>query len=281
MQTTPTRLNHVFSSCVPHPRFASFVSTMKAIIIGGFAGLLMLFVGDLRSAGEAEPFHRQVYRSFDGHKALTLISGDECELRDGDTTILCKYTKEPDALRVIATALGTNEVIYFRFTSAGIVDNHGLGLLTPEGYAEMATKIANMDREKSVREERTATLTTEAKKPTKVLGEYRASYGGWDKELHTLTVSDVDLSDKEKGFTIWFGELSSVSYDKGSSSGYDVLVVENAAKDFGSTPNFNWYFTNQQDQMTFCETLDTAVKAWRAKYHEVPQCAYFGTRRQN
>jgi hypothetical protein len=84
---------------------------------------------------QAEPFHGQVYRSPDGQKSLTLISVDECELNDGGPTLLCKYTKQSDALRLVVTALGTNQIIYYRITDQGIQDKCGVVLLSPGGYA--------------------------------------------------------------------------------------------------------------------------------------------------
>ena len=51
------------------------------------------------SQAQAEPFHGQVYRTFNGRTTLTLISAAECEIRDGTTTLLCKYTRQGDTLR--------------------------------------------------------------------------------------------------------------------------------------------------------------------------------------
>jgi len=80
---------------------------------------------------EAEPFRGQVYRSLDGDVILTLISRDELELRENGPTFLCKYTKQNDALRVIVTALGTTQVLYFRFVDEGLRANDGTVLYTP------------------------------------------------------------------------------------------------------------------------------------------------------
>lgn len=89
---------------------------------------------DIREPVEAEAFHGEVYRSLDGRTALTLISRDECELRDSGRTILCKYTRQADALRVVATVLGTNEVVYYRLVEQGIQDNSGSVLFSPARY---------------------------------------------------------------------------------------------------------------------------------------------------
>lgn len=86
---------------------------------------------------EAQPFNGQSYRTQDGRSAITLISSDELEyrVRDG-RTLLCKYTSQQDALRVIVTALGTQEVLYFRRVPNGLVSNDGILYLNPSGLAE-------------------------------------------------------------------------------------------------------------------------------------------------
>lgn len=85
---------------------------------------------------QAEAFRGQVYKSFDQRKVLTLISKDECELSEHGTILLCKYTKQNDNLRVVTTALGTSQVLYYRFTNQGLQDNDGHVLFSPEGLLE-------------------------------------------------------------------------------------------------------------------------------------------------
>ena len=83
---------------------------------------------------EAKPFKGEVYRSSDGRSTLTLTSNEECELRQDSDIILCKYTRENDALRVIVTAMGTTHVVYYRFINQGVQDNDGAILLSPLGH---------------------------------------------------------------------------------------------------------------------------------------------------
>lgn len=109
---------------------------------------------------QAEPFHGQVYRSFNGRSTLTLISQDECELNQGGTTLLCKYTKQPDALRVVVTAMGTNQVIYYRITDQGIQDNSGNVMLSPDRYAA-AIEQARIAREAEAARQRASQLEQE------------------------------------------------------------------------------------------------------------------------
>jgi type II secretion system protein G len=83
---------------------------------------------------EAAAFEGKTYKSVDGERALTLISREECEYRNGSTTLLAKYTEQSDALRVVMNTFGAQEVIYFRITPDGLRSNQGLELLTPTGY---------------------------------------------------------------------------------------------------------------------------------------------------
>jgi hypothetical protein len=87
---------------------------------------------------EAQPLNGQSYRTRDGRLAITLISSEELEyrVRDG-TTLLCKYSSQQDALRVIMTAFGTQQVLYFRRVPNGLLSNDGILYLSPSGLAEI------------------------------------------------------------------------------------------------------------------------------------------------
>jgi hypothetical protein len=96
------------------------------------------------------PFNGETFRSFDGSTVLTLISKDECEMKEGPDTFLCKYTRQDGSLRVVMAQLGTNLVLYFRRVPEGLQDNHGKFLLTPPSY-QAAVK---MVQEKRLAEQR-------------------------------------------------------------------------------------------------------------------------------
>lgn len=129
---------------------------------------------------QAEPFQGQLYRSFDGRMVLTLISRDECELNTRGTTLLCKYTKQSDALRVVATAMGTNQVIYYRFTDQGIQNNDGEVLLSPDRYnaAIEQVRMAQAHQERMRRDAEELKLTEQRRKET-ALAERRNKYLEW------------------------------------------------------------------------------------------------------
>jgi hypothetical protein len=87
---------------------------------------------------EAAAFNGQAYRTANGESAITLISSDELEYRvDNDTTLLCKYSDQGGALRVILTELGTQHVLYFRRVPNGLMSNNGRLYLNAAGLAEL------------------------------------------------------------------------------------------------------------------------------------------------
>jgi hypothetical protein len=94
---------------------------------------------------QPELFQRQVYKTLNGSLVLTLISKDECESTKGGVTVLAKYTKQDDRLRVVEQDSGTNVVNYFRVTAKGLVDGKGSVLLSAEAYA---ATIDRLERER-------------------------------------------------------------------------------------------------------------------------------------
>ena len=131
---------------------------------------------------EAEPFRGEVYRTLNGQTALTLISRDECELRNGQQTLLCKYTKQTDSLRVVVTAFGTNQVVYYRNTPQGIQDNEGMVLLAPQPYAAAVeqTRLAREHQEK-MRREAEERERAEQRAKESALANRRSKYLEWFK----------------------------------------------------------------------------------------------------
>ena len=167
---------------------------------------------------EAEAFHGEIYRSLDGQTALTLISRDECELRNGRDTLLCKYTKQSNALRVVVTALGTNQVVYYQLTNEGIQDNQNAVLLSPERYASAMEQMRlareraenarqdderrkrQMEAAKQAEEDRLVVVLAASKKETKTLGKFKCVPAGMNPDyrpderyIPEVTVTDVSV----------------------------------------------------------------------------------------
>ena len=129
---------------------------------------------------QAQPFHGQVYRSFDGRTTLTLISRDECELNEGGTTLLCKYIKQSDALRVVLTTMGTNQVVYYRVTDQGIQDNHGNLLLSPDRYAAaMEQGRIEQERQERMRREEVERRLAEENRKRAAVEEQKVQFISW------------------------------------------------------------------------------------------------------
>ena len=87
---------------------------------------------------QAVAWKGESYHTRNGRSAITLISSDELEYRLADNTILlCKYTDQGQALRVIVTAFGTQQVQYFRRVQNGLVSNDGDIYLNAAGMTEL------------------------------------------------------------------------------------------------------------------------------------------------
>ena len=155
---------------------------------------------------QAEPFHGQVYKSVDGGNMLTLTSKEDCELTQGGTTLPCKYTKQTDALRVVATVMGTPQVIYFRFTDQGLQDNNGLVLLAPQQYADAIAKIQKAEEERQKEEQEKQRIAEKiAKETTDCMAESKTnssfslvmetppSQFGLYLTEGTMTITDVSI----------------------------------------------------------------------------------------
>jgi len=118
--------------------------------------------GGGKSHVEAKPFKGESFRTADGSSVITPISPEEAEFRlSNGTTLLCKYTEQEDALRVVASVNGTQQVIYFKRVPNGL-SNEGMTYLNATAYAEEQQK-------QKVARERIATMVAESKKESKTL----------------------------------------------------------------------------------------------------------------
>jgi TonB family protein len=64
----------------------------------------------------------KIFRTADDQQSIKIISSDELELtRDhAGPHFVCKYSKESESLRVVATVLGTTQALYFKVTDQGL-----------------------------------------------------------------------------------------------------------------------------------------------------------------
>jgi hypothetical protein len=159
---------------------------------------------------------------------LTLISKDECELNEHGTIFLCKYTKQNDNLRVVTTALGTSQVLYYRFTNQGLQDNDGNVLLSPEVFSEFQRQAelarlaqqeaqAAAERQKAERQ-RLAALASQREAEEQRLADERARKEAPEKLLAFLTTRPALNGTYETGFGPTKVTLRVMSFDSGRAS---------------------------------------------------------------
>lgn len=224
---------------------------------------------------EAQPFHGQVYRSINGQNALTLVSSDELELREGNTTLLCKYSKQPDALRVVMTAMGTNQVIYFRFINVGLQDNEGRVFLSPQAYVA-AVEQSRIAQERAENEQREAErqqkehqahltdLLAKAKehhrtiRTESVLSQHFQTF---EPAKIVLTDADMTYSNERITRVIWFGDIRKIE-PLNQNPPTTVINTSNGGDWFIS-------FSSQDQENDFNKCLTDTIQQWQAANAEI------------
>ncbi|HYC92484.1 MAG TPA: hypothetical protein VEO54_24975 [Thermoanaerobaculia bacterium] len=104
---------------------------------------------------EAVAFKGEAYRTRSGTSSVILVSRDELEYTTNGTTFLCKYSEQGNALRVILTALGTQQVLYFRRVQGGLQSNDGEIYLSETGLAEVERQ-EELERQRQIQAEAAA-----------------------------------------------------------------------------------------------------------------------------
>lgn len=234
---------------------------------------------------EAAPFQGRTYRTFDGRKALTLISRDECEFRDDQTTLLCKYNQQDNTLRVVMNVLGTQQVVYFRNTTNGIQDNQGTEFLTPQAHTARVTELREREeRAQNAREEIQARLRAERDRrqhlrakataqPTKPIRSFnipQETFAGFS------TIDRVDVADKaltlhnkdsNESITLWFFDFDGLSDEPGGDRSVQTRLIHVGS--FEKSPNRIYemfYVDNQRWLADFKSTVEKAYTSWKKQY---------------
>lgn len=73
---------------------------------------------------QPKPFKGLTYRGIEGH-IITMTSPDELELTEGGVNLVCKYTQQDNAIRVVVNTLGTTQAVYYRIRPDGLEDPKG------------------------------------------------------------------------------------------------------------------------------------------------------------
>jgi TonB family protein len=111
-----------------------------------------------------------LFRAVTEAPRIKVISDDELEFtpdRDG-ANLVCKYSRDGDSLRVVATVLGSTQAIYFKFVPEGLQSPGGT-ILYDVAHIEAASKAAAAERERrldatvAAAVAQTATVTPQAK----------------------------------------------------------------------------------------------------------------------
>src|SRR5665213_1387291 len=219
---------------------------------------------------EADAFHEQLYKSIDGTKVLTLISKDECEITyagSGFGTLLCKYTKQNDKLRVVETALGTTLVLYYRITDQGLRDNEGNVLLSPAGYTDAIARLESQRKAKQIEDQRVARVAVESK----IASQTNATFSVINRSILTLT--DVSLKiDNDQNYIsnraeIYFSEIYEIPDGYKIPNTEGVFFSVNYVRDERSI----WLSPEckSEDQAKFIrDAIVRAFNAWKVKFPE-------------
>ena len=209
------------------------------------------------------PMAREVYRSFDGRTRIEIISPDECEISDGAAILLCKYSRQPQSLRVVATASGTNQVLYYQFTPQGLEDNKGRVLFSPRQYELAVEQVEAAKKQQQAEKERIQAVVKASETPEREIGRYALSYR--NRGSATLRLSDVDITIEEDSRKILFKDIWNISRQEGFSH---IVVSDSDKGNFefdADTPTGN----------AFGIAAKAAIEAWRLKWHSVPQVKRF------
>src|ERR1035441_5915990 len=75
---------------------------------------IVVFASTCVAHAQANAFKGEVYRSQDGRVVVTITSSDELELAQNGVNLICKYTRQATAIRVVETTMGTSQAVYYR-----------------------------------------------------------------------------------------------------------------------------------------------------------------------
>lgn len=240
---------------------------------------------------QAEPFQGQVYKSLNGKTVLTLVSKDECELAERGTTLLCRYTKPNNTLRIVTTALGTSQVIYFRFTDQGLEDSNGDVLLSPEKYTAAIKMLNQRQREEEKQElekQRVAEVLANSIIETRTLSTFSLAQklgvgqGGTtfptegsviltDVSLKFRTIDHFTFYDGKDNEDVLFSQVKRIG-DVGDGTSRDAFVLDADPIDrvsfyTGARPAI-LYFKSEAEAQTVHDAMLKAFNEWKQKFPE-------------
>lgn len=221
-----------------------------------------------KQAFEAKPFHGEVYRTGDDNKTLTLISTDECEVKQGGKIFLCKYSKQDDALRVVMAISGTTEVVYYKLVPEGLNEENGAILFNDSEYKSVRKRQEDAAR---ARTEKIAALVAESKQQSAPIFKFRI-LGGWrqpvsgDVEVKKCWVEINLVRDGKKLHdTIWYGDILGLpGFRVANHMEFDIREPGKGGQAFFA--GFELYPENEIEMYANAERFASFVKDWRERY---------------
>ena len=236
---------------------------------------------------QPKAFKGQVYRTIDGRAAITMVSADELELAEGGVNLICKYSKQDEVVRTVVNTLGTTQAVYYRITPEGLQDREGRVFYSPDRLAVAVQEAALASARKAEQEQRRAqqeeetrrrgeALTPQSKQPSITIAEIPAFSRWYANSAMKVTLTDVNVVLGSS--TLWFGGIAAIKvgpYQQGTDAPWKVDVGYGEPGGGGYSGN-EVYFADEATLNRFQTSLDTAIRAWRAKYSEVPQIQYRG-----
>jgi hypothetical protein len=227
-------------------------------------------------------FNGTVYSSIDGSTVIRMISSDELEIERQGTNLVCKYTKQGDVIRAVVNSFGTTQAVYYQTTPEGLQDKEGLIFYSP-ARLETARQQAAAARQQAVEQarleaqrkeeagRRAVALYRETITPTKVISTYETFFtmDAGEEAARETTVSDVNVSAHSKGTpnvsserSYGFGTIRSVIPGEMTHGINRWYVAFDQL--WGRVSEI--YFKEKPTRDKFVSEVDTAIKAWRAKY---------------
>ena len=141
---------------------------------------VVVFASACVAHAQANAFKGEVYRSQDGRVVITITSSDELELSQNGVNLICKYTRQATAIRVIETTMGTSQAVYYRTIPEGLQGTDGRILYSPAALrkvneqAALASKRAaeqarSLAEERAKEQQRIAEKLQESRTPKNVI----------------------------------------------------------------------------------------------------------------
>ncbi len=277
--------------------------------------LALYFIGYIKDEFKhfkSSAYKGEVYRSLDGDMAITIVSSDELELARDGINLICKYTRQPTAIRAVETMMGASQAVYYQIIHEGLKNPDGVVLYSPKALEVAITRKEEEQRAREVALAEERQLAAEAEAAAKAM-EARCRTWFEDSKVPTRTIetfkgffesiiiSDTEIrSDPPRSLevsTIWFGimmepepdirEIDSRPYHPSSRRVFEVRIVHHwdqqrfidrpvLASEIqtrsGSLDTFEVVFETRAEAERFIDAVKKARSEWRTKWSELLKC---------